>query len=69
MRRTRFKVVEKKTGYAKTRISYYDNSCATFNREYLVICGDTNPNSGPNQSKCLVCHRGLANNHRQVQCI
>ena len=49
-------------------INYYDNSCATFNREYLVLCGDINPNPGPNQSKCLVCHRGLANNHRQVQC-
>ena len=47
--------------FGKSRISYYSNSTASLNYEYLRLCGDKNPNPGPTsrkaQDKCSLCQR------------
>ena len=36
-----------RAGYAKSRISYYNNCSATFNYQHLRLSGDISPNPGP----------------------
>ena len=36
--------------YRKSRVNYYSNSDASFNFEYLLMCGDVCPNPGPSSS-------------------
>ena len=58
--------------FTKSRINYYNNSDASFNFEYLRLCGDISPNPGPltkkNSNNCSVCKRVVARNHRATVC-
>ena len=50
---------KRRARFSKSRISYYRNSTASLNYEYLRLCGDINPNPGPTSrkadAKCLLC--------------
>ena len=49
--------------FAKSTISYYANADATFNYDYLCLCGDiiSNPT-------CPVCDKRVAKSHRAISC-
>ena len=34
-------------GFTKSRVAFYSNCTATFNFNYIRLCGDVNPNPGP----------------------
>ncbi len=63
---TRFR----RTGFARSRINYYFNSCASFNYELLCLCGDISSNPGPEylHRNCAICGRVKAKNHRAITC-
>ena len=44
-------VCKSRRRYGKSSVNYYRNSVATFILEYLLLCGDINPNPGPDS--CL----------------
>ena len=59
--------------YLASRLNYHPNSNASFNLTRLALCGDKNPNPGPDtsvtsKSKCKTCERTIARNHRTVRC-
>ena len=51
--------------FHQARVAYYSNSCATFNLEYLLICGDVQVNPGPCRNSigrpCSDSHRTSKN--------
>ena len=58
-----------RAGYAKSRISYYNNCSATFNYQYLRLSGDISPNPGSKSTRiCTDCGRAVARNHRATRC-
>ena len=36
--------------FHQAKVIYYSNSCATFNLEYLLICGNVQANAGPRRN-------------------
>ena len=63
----------KRKVYLASRLNYHPNSNASFNLTRLALCGDKNPNPGPDtsvtsKSKCKTCERTIARNHRTVRC-
>ena len=63
----------KRKGYLASRLNYHPNSNASFNFTRLALCGDINPNPGPDtsvtsKSKCKTCELTIARNHRTVRC-
>ena len=55
--------------YLVRRIKRYPNSTSTFQITRVAISGDVSLNPGPSEkSKCSVCSRTLARNHRAVLC-
>ena len=55
--------------FSKSRILYYSKSVASFNCQFLRLCGDINPNPGPrNPKSCSFCTRTVAINHRALEC-
>ncbi|CAH3148786.1 unnamed protein product, partial [Pocillopora meandrina] len=55
--------------YLVGRIKRYPNSTSTFQITRVAISGDVSLNPGPSEkSKCSVCSRTLARNHRAVLC-
>ena len=62
----------KRVRFTHCRVNYYNNSDASFNLEFLSLCGDINPNPGPtagkNTSKCSVCGRAVAKNQLAITC-
>ena len=63
----------KRKVYLASRLTYHPNSNASFNLTRLALCGDKNPNPGPDtsvtsKSKCKTCERTIARNHRTVRC-
>ncbi|CAB4003053.1 Hypothetical predicted protein, partial [Paramuricea clavata] len=58
-----------RAGYTKSRVPFYSNCSATFNIEYLRMCGDISPNPGPKSTRtCTECDRVVAKNHRATKC-
>lgn len=58
-----------RAGFAKSRISYYNNCSATFNFQHLRLSGDISPNPGPKSTRiCTDCGRVVAQNHRATWC-
>ena len=58
-----------RAGYAKSRISYYNNCSATFNYQYLRLSGDISLNPGSKSTRiCAACGRAVARNHRATRC-
>ena len=62
----------KRKVYLASRLSYHSNSTASFNLTRLGLCGDINPNPGPDtsitsKSKCKTCEQTIARNHRTVR--
>ena len=62
----------KRVRFTHCRVNYYNNCDASFNLEFLSLCGDINPNPGPtagkNTSKCSVCGRAVAKNQLAITC-
>lgn len=55
--------------YLVRRIKRYPNSTSTFQLTRVAISGNVSLNPGPSEkSKCSVCSRTLARNHRAVLC-
>lgn len=55
--------------YLGSRICYYANSDNTFQQLRLLKSGDISLNPGPNSSsKCSVCTKTIARNHRALSC-
>ena len=61
------------TRFGKSKINYYSNSDASFNYEYLRLCGDINPNPGPVtrtiSTKCSSCLKGIKSDKAATCCI
>ena len=57
-------------GFLQSRTRYYANSDSCFQQAHLLVSGDVSPNPGPvtNASKCSVCSKTVARNHRAVNC-
>ena len=47
--------------FHQARVIYYSNSCATFNLEYLLTCGDVQANPGPGRNSS---GRPCSDNHQ-----
>ena len=56
--------------YLVSSIRYYANSDSTFHQARLITSGDVSLNPGPmiNSSKCSVCTKTIAKNHRALSC-
>ena len=56
--------------YLASRIGYYANSDCTFHQARLLTSGDVSLNPGPtiNSSRCSVCIKNVARNHRALSC-
>ena len=59
--------------YLSSRLSYYSNAVASFQITRLASYGDISQNPGPapggnGSTKCSVCQRTVARNHRAVSC-
>ena len=56
--------------YHASRIRYYANSDSSFHQARLLISGDVQLNPGPtaNSSRCSVCTKIIARNHRALSC-
>ena len=52
--------------YLGSRISYYPNSCSSFQLTKVLIGGDVSPNPGP--EKCSECGKTIAKKHRSLTC-
>ena len=62
-------LTKSRAGYTKRRVAFYNNCSATFNVEYLRICGDINPNPEPKSSTtCTECSGVVARHHRATKC-
>jgi hypothetical protein len=69
-----FKVSKSK--YAKSRVTYYSNSVASY--QLLLIAGDVHPQPGPSAAektkvkqttvKCSQCEKTVKRNHKRVEC-
>ena len=53
-----------------TRIHYYADFDSCFQQTRLLVSGDVSANPGPvtNASKCSICSKTIAGNHRAVTC-
>ena len=67
-------VCKSRKRYRKSSVNYYSNSEATFILEYLLLCGDTNPNPGPDSSLFDALHtvrdngkQGISTGHSNVR--
>ena len=62
----------KRVRFTRCRVNYYNNCDASFNLEFLSLCGDTDPNPGPTAgkttSKCSVCGRAVGKNQLAITC-
>ena len=62
----------KRVRFTQCRVNYYNNCDASFNVEFLSLCGDINPNPGPTvgktTSKCSFCGRAVAKNRLAITC-
>ena len=56
--------------YFASRICYYANSDSTFHHARLLTSGNVSLNPGPiiNSSRCSVCMKKVARNHRALSC-
>jgi hypothetical protein len=58
-----------RAGYTKSRVPFYSNCSATFNIEYLLMCGDISPIPGPKSTRTYTeCDRVVPKNHRAIKC-
>lgn len=61
-----------RTGFSKGRTKYYSTSDATFNHDYLQLCGDVSPNPGPTaagDSSDPRCNAARPNRISKLSCL
>ena len=61
-----------RTGFSKGRTKYYSTSDATFNHDYLQLCGDVSPNPGPTaagDSSDARCNAARPNRISKLSCL
>ena len=56
-----------RTGFSKGRTKYYSTSDATFNHDYLQLCGDVSPN--PGDSSDPRCNAARPNRISKLSCL